>query len=66
MKSEESGSSISPDPEILDPEDISISFDSSGSESFNECTMSFEEASDIEEDKTQCDGNTFICLDSEN
>ncbi|KAG8196175.1 hypothetical protein JTE90_007904 [Oedothorax gibbosus] len=57
VKSEESGSSVSPDPEILDPEDISISFDSSGSESFNECTMSFEESSDNEEDKTQCKVN---------
>lgn len=39
--------SLSSDPDVLDPEDISISFDSSESESYNECQMSFSDNEDI-------------------
>ncbi|GFT48615.1 rho GTPase-activating protein 44 [Nephila pilipes] len=39
---------------ILDPEDISISFDSSGSESYNECQMSFMDDSDNETTTPSC------------
>ncbi|GFY40809.1 rho GTPase-activating protein 44 [Trichonephila inaurata madagascariensis] len=46
MSSEEASSLINE--KILDPEDISISFDSSGSESYNECQMSFMDDSDNE------------------
>lgn len=50
--------SLCSDPDVLDPEDISISFDSSESESYNECQMSFSDNEDIVDkvEDSHCNG----------